>query len=156
MRQQRLRKNKLPRPGLQLRITGAFCAAAVACVVLQAVLLDRSFRALFDRLPEDGGLLRELWPELLRGNVLLTLGVLVPLTLLLGTLATFKVAGPLTGMQRWLDALDRGEDPGPCRIRKGDELQDLCEQLNEARDARDARVLLDAKRRALREGERVG
>ena len=38
-------------------------------------------------------------------------------------------------MQEYCKALARGEELGPCRIRKDDELWDLCDALNDAVDA---------------------
>jgi hypothetical protein len=35
-------------------------------------------------------------------------------------------------MEGWLRAIVRGEDQGECRIRKGDQLQDLCDAMNQA------------------------
>ena len=49
-----------------------------------------------------------------------------------GILVTFRVAGPVYRFEQHLGSLARGEDPGTCRIRKGDELQDLCASINAA------------------------
>ena len=46
----------------------------------------------------------------------------------------------LTGTAREaLQSIAQGEDVGPCRIRKGDELQELCRRINAAVDALRAR-----------------
>lgn len=50
----------------------------------------------------------------------------------MGVASTHKIVGPLYRFRVYLTALARGESPEPCRIRKDDELQDLCELLNRA------------------------
>ena len=61
--------------------------------------------------------------------------VLLPLMLVVGVLVTHRVAGPIYRFEQHLGAIARGEDPGVCRIRKTDELHDLCRIINEAVDA---------------------
>jgi hypothetical protein len=46
-----------------------------------------------------------------------------------GVLATFRLTGPIDRIERHLEAVARGEDPAPCRIRKGDEFQELCDRV---------------------------
>ena len=60
--------------------------------------------------------------------------LLVPVTLIVGITTTFKVAGPLHRLEQHCRAIIRGEDPGICKLRKGDEMQDLCDLFNQAID----------------------
>ena len=59
-------------------------------------------------------------------------GMLLPLTIAIGILVTFRIAGPLYRFERFLELVIRGEQVGPCKLRNGDELQDLCDLINEA------------------------
>lgn len=58
--------------------------------------------------------------------------VLLPLTAALGVALTFRRAGPLYRMHVHLAQVAQGRANGPCRIREGDELQVLCDLLNDA------------------------
>jgi len=58
--------------------------------------------------------------------------VFLPLTFFVGILSTFRVAGPLYRFEKFLESLQRGERPPDFRLRKGDELHDLAELLNQA------------------------
>ena len=77
----------------------------------------------------------------------LTLGVVVPLTLGVGILASFRIAGPLYRFEVHMKQVSHGEDPGPCRIRRGDMLQGFCDQLNALTEP--MRVYNRAKRKQL-------
>jgi hypothetical protein len=54
------------------------------------------------------------------------------MTLSVGISATHKIVGRSNRFRIYLTELAAGEHPEPCRIRKDDELQDLCELLNRA------------------------
>ena len=64
--------------------------------------------------------------------LLISASVILPLTLLVGVLATFKVAGPIYSLRKHLTAIRDGEDPGPWRLREKDLLKDLCQLTDEA------------------------
>jgi hypothetical protein len=57
--------------------------------------------------------------------------VLLPLTLSVGIVATFRIAGPLHRFETFLRAIANGEKPADCKIRRGDELQEFCTLLND-------------------------
>jgi hypothetical protein len=69
---------------------------------------------------------------LLGATLAVSLAIVIPVTLVVAVLLTFKVAGPLYRFRVFLNQVKRGERPEDCRIRKSDELQDFCELLNEA------------------------
>lgn len=143
------RRKKLIQPRLQLRLILAFFGVASLALILQFTLFTTTLTQLASELPSEGALLVERIPS----HTLWVLGisflVLMPLTFFVGVLVTFRVAGPLYRFDQHLKAIARGEDPGECRIRKGDELQDFCQTLNAAigvlRAAR-TRALDDARR----------
>ena len=83
-------------------------------------------------MPEGGTYLMAVMPELPLEILLVSFGMLLPLTIAVGILATFRIAGPVYRFEKYLKAVIRGEEVGPCRIRKGDEFQELCELINEA------------------------
>ena len=126
------RKKKLINSRLQLRLIGVFLAVSCVASLFQVVLLNRSMMDLAQRLPGDGDLLLGHLPTVLLVNIGLTFAVLAPLTFLIGLAVTHRVAGPAYNMTRYCQALARGEEPGPCKVRDKDELQDLCAALNAA------------------------
>jgi hypothetical protein len=58
--------------------------------------------------------------------------LLAPFLLVVGLVTTFRFFGPLHRFRVYLARLARGDRPDACRIRREDELQDLCELLNRA------------------------
>jgi len=127
----KLRTNKLPKPGLQLRLTLVFLLTACAALLVQFVLLNRLLVLLARRLPDQADVLTEEWPSMLVTTLGLSIALMVPFTVGVGVLSTFRVAGPLYRFETYMRAILRGEDPGPCRIRSGDYLQDFCGLLNQ-------------------------
>jgi hypothetical protein len=126
------RKKKLINSRLQLRLIGVFLAVSCVASLFQVILLNRSLLELAKELTTDGDRMLGFLPGILASNVLMTVGVLGPLTFLVGLLVTHRIAGPAFNMTRYCQALARGEDPGACRIRSDDELWELCDALNAA------------------------
>jgi len=126
------RSIKLIRPGLQLRLTGVFVGMSVLGLVLQACVFMRELASIAAMLPSDGPLvLGELQGTVLR--VLgITLALLLPIMLWVGVLVTHRIAGPVYRFETYLLSVIRGERPGNCTLRKGDELVDLCHTINAA------------------------
>ena len=126
------RKRKLIKSGFQLRLVTVFLAMGCMAAVFQVLMLNRSILAVARRTGVAGAEFVEAVPHLLTINGLYTLGVLIPLMTIVGVLATHRIAGPVYRFEKHLERLARGEKPGPCRIRKGDELQELCQWINRA------------------------
>ena len=127
-----LRKRKLIKSGLQLRLVTVFLVMGGLAALFQVLMLNRSILAVARRTGVSGAEFVEAVPHLLTINGLYTLGVLVPLMAIVGILATHRIAGPVYRFEKHLELLARGEKPGPCIIRKGDELQELCQWINRA------------------------
>lgn len=127
-----LRTNKLIHWRLQLTLVGWFLAVSVSGLLLQFVLLGAFLTRFAASLPDQGPLVAEQVMGMLLSSLGLSLLFLVPLTLGVGILATFKLAGPLYRLETYLDGIARGEWEGPCKIRKGDALQEFCDKLNTA------------------------
>lgn len=128
----RLRTRKLIKTSLQLRLTLVFTGLGVIAALFQLILLNRSLARLAERLPVDGDVLLVALPQTLAQNLVLTLLVLLPVLVGVGVLVTHRIAGPVYRFEQWLGELERGRDPGPCALRDGDELQELCAKLNAA------------------------
>lgn len=126
------RRRKLIKPGIQLRLTGGFLVLALVALILQAMLFVSQLTDLASRMPSGGGILQEAIPSLMATTVLVSAGALIPIILAVGILSTFRVAGPIHRFEVHLQAIARGEDPGPCRIREDDQLHELCDALNDA------------------------
>jgi hypothetical protein len=128
----RHRKRILIQPRLQIRLIAAFLGSACISVVVQILLLHMALGRLASDLPSGGAAVLEATPGIVLTQVILTFGLLVPLVVAVGTLETFRVAGPLYRFEVYLKDIVAGRKPGPCHIRKDDELQALCALLNEA------------------------
>ena len=126
------RKIKLIQPRLQLTLVGWFLAVAVTGLVLQVLLLGAFLAELASTLPDEGAAVAASADGMLVEALLVSLLFLVPMTVGVGILATFRIAGPIYRFETYLDKVARGEEVGPCQLRKGDQLQGLCERINEA------------------------
>lgn len=126
------RRVKLIRPRLQLTLVGWFLAISVVGLLLQFLLLGAFLTRFAATLPNDGGRVADQGLEMLLGALGISLVLVVPVTIGVGILTTFKIAGPIYRFERYFEELARGEWNGPCKIRKGDALQDTCDKLNAA------------------------
>lgn len=124
------RRIKLIKPRLQLKLIGVFAGLSALSFLLQVLVVGRRLAEITVLLPNDGPLLHTLTPGLLTDVLIFSFGLLLPLTCAVGVLVTFRIAGPVYRFEQYLGQVERGEAQGPCRIRKGDELQDLCDQIN--------------------------
>src|SRR6185503_8830047 len=123
---------KLIQPGLQLRLILKFTASASVVVLIQAILLNHLVAGLSAKLPHDESILLDEWPAVFRFQLVAAFALLVPMLTAIGIQASFRIAGPLHRLQQHLEALAAGEDPGPCSMRAGDELQHLAGPLHSA------------------------
>lgn len=132
---QNKRRRKLIDSRLQFRTIGAFVSISAVAMTFQVVLLNQALVDMSVELGTQGGSVLARTPDLLGRTLLGSALVLLPLSYLAGILITHKIAGPAYRMRQHCKAIARGEHPGPCKLRSGDELQDLCDALNEALDA---------------------
>ncbi len=129
---QHKRRIKLIQPQLQLRLIAAFLGMSALALTLQFLLFTSSLTELATELPEDGAALIERVPAHVQRILLVSFLIFLPLTFCAGVLITFRIAGPLYRFEQYLKQVIRGERPPDCRLRDGDELQDLCQLINEA------------------------
>ena len=123
---------KLIQPRFQLKLVGTFVGLSGLAMLLQFLLFTSSLSEIAVELPEDGAALMERVPTVIWQVFLVSFGLCLPLTVLIGVLVTFRWAGPMYRFKVHLGRLAAGEDPGQCRLRKDDEMQDFCRLLNEA------------------------
>lgn len=132
MKRRYKRKIKLIQPRLQLKLVFVFVGMAASAMLLQFILFTSAITDVATRLPSDGLVLVEEMPRLLYGTLLISFALFLPLMFFVGILVTFRFAGPVYRFKMYLGEVIRGEKPKDCRLRKGDELQDLCAVINQA------------------------
>jgi len=126
------RSRRLVKPGIQLRLSGIFAGVSILCLSLQFLLLTTFLSGAAQDMPVGGEYLLDLMPNLLLRSVLFSFGIAVPLTILAGVISTFRITGPIYRFESYLREVVRGTQLGPCKIRKGDALVELCHLINEA------------------------
>lgn len=136
----RKRRIKLVRPGLQLRLVLTLVGVSALAMLMQTVLLGWQLTSLANELPAAGGELAERLPTLLVRVFVLSSVLFLPLLYWVGVQKTFRVAGPVSKLEAHLAAVRDGAVTEPCRIRRTDELQELCVLVNEALAAVAARA----------------
>ncbi|MGK0218614.1 MAG: hypothetical protein ACI9HE_002108 [Planctomycetota bacterium] len=124
-----VRRRKLIKPRLQLKLTGLFVGLSALSLLLQLVLVTNRISHVALELPSDGAVLLGLSSSVLLDVLAGSFLVFLPLTLLVGVIATFRIAGPLYRIEMFLNAVEAGECPPDFHLRKKDELQDLAAQL---------------------------
>lgn len=126
------RRIKLIKPKLQLKLVGVFVGISALGFLLQALHVGLRLSELSSVLPEGGSHLISLIPELPLEILTVSFGMLLPFTIAVGILITFRIAGPVYRFESYLRAVIDGKETRPCTIRKGDEFGELCELINEA------------------------
>ncbi len=145
MNNKKWRLKKMILPGLQVRITLVFLSLACFAAFFQIYMINRSVLMVSEKLTVESEVLLGELPGILGVNLLLTLLVLVPLMVMVGVLTTHRIAGPIYRFHMHLREIANGGDPGTCRIRKGDELQELCVLINQAIEATRSKALQQAE-----------
>jgi signal peptidase II len=126
------RRIKLIQPRLQLKLIFVFLGMAASSMLLQFILFTSNVTEVATALPADGLILVEELPALLYRTLVVSFLLFLPLMFFVGVLVTFRIAGPLYRFEVYLKQVIRGEKPEDCRLRQGDELQNLCQLINEA------------------------
>jgi hypothetical protein len=131
VRLKRKRKTKLLQPRLQLKLVGSFLGLCALALLLQFLVFGMRLSELASIMP-DGSYLTAYKSELMVETLLFSFGLLLPTCFAVGILITHRIAGPVHRLEDHLKRIARGEEVGRCRLRKGDNLQDLCERVNDA------------------------
>lgn len=125
-----LRLRKLVHPRLQMRLTLSFVGLVFLALTFQFVLFTSVMSTTLESVP---GAFADQFVDVASAYqrvLLISLGVVLPLTALVGVMATFRIVGPLFNIARFLQRTLAGENPEDCRLRGGDEYQELCELVN--------------------------
>lgn len=129
--------NKTPRiiklidARLQLTMTLWFVCASAVALVVQWMLFTNAMKDFALSQPNPVVAYEGIATACL--NALMTsLAFALPATIAIGVMTTFRIAGPIQSFRKFLEALRDGEQPADCLIRKGDQLQDFCDLLNDA------------------------
>lgn len=126
------RRIKIIKPRLQLKLVGVFVGLAALSVLLQSVLLANRLTDLSVNVPVGGQYLVDAMPSIISEILIFTFGLVLPLIFAVGVLITHRIAGPIYRFEQYLKAVVEEQANGPCRIRAGDELQELCDMINAA------------------------
>ena len=126
------RSIRLINPRLQHRMVGAFVGLAVLAMLLQFLFLGARLTHVASTIPDGGAELATEVPLVLVKVLLVSLIALIPIIYAFGVRITFKLAGPIYRFESFLRAVSEGTQVEECRIRRKDQLHDLCRQINEA------------------------
>ncbi len=129
------RRRRIIKPRLQWKLIASFVGILILGMLLQYLLLAQQLTELAERLPSDASILTAETPALLGAVLFVSFLILLPVTIVVGVLLTFRIAGPIYRFEQHLGAIARGENPGTCYIRKGDDLVELCALINDATQA---------------------
>ena len=66
---------------------------------------------------------------------LVSVAMAIPLAAAVGILYSFKFCGPIHRFHLYFQSLSDGRWDVPCSLRKGDDLNDVCESINQAVEA---------------------
>ena len=124
------RKKKLIKPKFQLKVAAACLGIALMAVITLMILINEAILDFADKGWVDTAALQDRWISLLLAKLGIALAIFAPMTLALGVILMHRVAGPLYRFEMFIGQVVRGETVEPCRIRKGDELQDMCDTIN--------------------------
>ena len=154
VRLKRKRKTKLIQPRLQLKLVASFLGISALALLLQFLVFGMRLSQAASIMPDGGAYLTAYKSKLLLETLTFSFGLLLPLSFAVGILITFRIAGPVHRLEDHLRRIARGEEVGRCTLRKGDDLQSLCERVNEAveylREERDKTVEEERKKESRR------
>ena len=139
------RRIQLIQPGLQLNLIVRFFGIALLALLLQFILFMAMLGRIASDMPGDSLETMEAATPALAWVFVTSAAVLLPLTLIVGVLATLRIAGPLHRFESFLNSIKNGDRPADCRIRRGDELQGFCKLLNETTAPLRVREAIDAE-----------
>ncbi len=145
LKPQRLaRRNYLSKKGMQGRLVFKFVAMVMLGIVLSITVTSVLYFKLsnvefegdvpFYYIPEGAAQEAVEVPtafDVLLPGLLICGAIMIFLTLLIGLFISHRIGGPITSLQRSIREMGRGDLLTPIRVRKGDEFQDLAEDLME-------------------------
>ena len=139
------RRNRLPQPKFQLRLTGIFAGLCALALIGQTLVIGAQLTEAAQGMSSGGNELADAVPGLMWRSWLGSAALILPALMLIGVRITFRFAGPLFRMERHLEAVAAGEWPEPCKIREKDDMQDLCVVMNAALESARAQGAAEAR-----------
>jgi len=127
------RRRKLIEPKLQLKLVATFLLVGVVSTMLQGINLIRALNTSLST-GSAGGHVADRAPGIIIENLVFGFAICVPIVVVVGVFATFRMVGPAYRMRVYLQDLAANGYSGPCRIRSSDDFQELCSALNAAVD----------------------
>lgn len=128
--QKNRRRNYIPNPSFQVQLVVICLFIAAGMGLMQGLLLQRFVTEVLQELPASSTHTRTHASVWIMSQFFISLAVIFPFILGFGILVSFRFAGPLVNIERHLRKIAAGEDPGPCRLRKGDQLHHIADALN--------------------------
>jgi hypothetical protein len=126
------RKRKLIRLDLQLKIVFITLFVASLVLLINFQLTLAGLWSLSNQFLESRSV--DLLLESIRDSTiqkfLISVSIAVPLAASVGILYSFKFCGPLYKFKKYFTELQSGRWDERCMLRKGDDLQDICEAIN--------------------------
>ena len=135
------RRIKLINAPLQIKLSMIFVGMAALSLLLQVGLFTHNLAGVARDLPNDGPVLWSQMNGILLDVFLTSTVAFLPVIFIVGVLVTFRIAGPLYRFKVYLASIAGGEQHTRVVLRRGDELSDLCNLLNQAID----RSIADAR-----------
>ena len=126
------RKKFLINKSLQFKLIGTFASIGLIAAFVQVVLVNSSLLAIARETEASNEAILKHWHPMMTRNVLWALVAIVPLMTCVGILVTHRIAGPAHSLTQYCKQIAEGGPITKCVIRKGDELQDLCNSMNAA------------------------
>jgi methyl-accepting chemotaxis protein len=126
-----MRTKKLIERGLQLRLVCWFASVAVVGLTLQFILLTATMSNLAPDLSTNPAERYEQISSAIQRILALSIVVVLPVSIVVGILTTFRIAGPIFRIRGFLLQLKRGDCPRDIVLRRGDALQDVAQLLND-------------------------
>jgi hypothetical protein len=128
-------------PKLQWRLIGAMSAVAALALLVQYTLFVRCVLEIASSLPHDGDVLIAQSASTLGWVLVVSLAILFPILFFVAVAVSHRFCGPLYRFEKYLGAVVEGTERGECRLRTGDDLQELCGLINRATAAARASTL---------------
>ena len=149
------RRNRLPQPRFQLKLVASFAGMCVLALLGQVLVVGAQLTETSSMMSSGGVQLADAVPGIMTRSLLASAVLVLPALVLIGIRLTFRFAGPLYRIEQHLRSVAAGERPGHCRIRKTDDLQELCQLVNEALDSARSQGEADAAKNTSQDSKRM-
>lgn len=126
------RKSKLALPGFQYQMIARLIGISAIGITLEFMLVFGQLQSALNRAQAGEQELAEALGQGLMTALLLSLGLVLPFVAILGVELSFRIAGPIYAVNRYLRGVASGEQSKPFKLRDGDQFQFLRESVNDA------------------------